>query len=542
MRGGQRLAVLLVATAACLLALGAPAFAHAVLEHSTPPAGSVLKQSPDELSLTFGESVIASSQAIRLYDDHLGEVPLGDVTHPAGRGDVVVAPVTHRLHPGTYTVTWRITSADTHVVSGSFTFSVGHATTVSGVPPSEGGSSETGPLESVVRGLGYAGLVTGPGALVVIVWLWPAGLARRRIRRLVIGGGVLLAVATIAGVVVQGADAAGVSLGHGFDGSALRLGMAGHFGRAAAARLVLLIVIAELAILGRAGGRVPALRITVVAAALAATWPYAGHSGTGDLAPLAFVADWVHVAAMATWLGGLAMLLAGPLRGGGAASSATEPAAVTGAFSEWALNAVTLLVATGLFAAWRNVRELGALTATHYGHLLLWKTGFVVAVLFLARLSRRHVAGRDGADLGGQLWLRRAVGAETFGAVVILAITGFLTGTPTASQTYAPAFTRTATDSGITVVVHVDRTGVGTTRLVVSTTRGGEVQRITQIEGSLSELDPPVGPLPVSFKGAGPGREVAALTFPDAGDWSLELRVQTSAITAIAVATTIHVR
>ena len=110
------------------------------------------------------------------------------------------------------------------------------------------------------------------------------------------------------------------------------------------------------------------------------------------------------------------------------------------------------------------------------------------------------------------------------------------------SAIYAPAFTRTATDSGITVVVHVDRTGVGTTRLVVSTTRGGEVQRITQIEGSLSELDPPVGPLPVSFKGAGPGREVAALTFPDAGDWSLELRVQTSAITAIAVATTIHVR
>jgi copper transport protein len=541
-RGLLRLAVLIAATVAALLALAAPALAHAVLESTNPAAGSVLKQSPRELSLDFGEGVIASGQAIHLYDDHLDAVPIGSIRHLAGDGNLIAASVPSPLRVGTYTVTWRVTSADTHVVSGAFTFSVGHPTTVRGTPPEDGESSTTRNLGAVARALGYAGLVAGPGVLVVLAWLWPAGLAQRRVRRLVVGGGAVLVVATVASVVVQGAAAAGVSVTHAINGSTLDLGMAGRFGRAAAARLVLLIAMAELVLLGRARGRLSAPLVTLVAIALAATWPYAGHSGTGDLAPLAFIADWVHVAAMTAWLGGLAMLLVGLLRDPAHDEPDSHPAAVTAVFSEWALNAVTLLVATGLFAAWRNVREIGALTATHYGRLLLWKTGVVVLILIVARVARRHAERPDRSGEAPLPGLRRAVTVEAFGAAVVLAITAFLTATPPASQTYAPAVTRSATDDGITVTVHVDRTSVGVTQLVVSATRDGRPQRITGIGGSLSEVDPPVGPLPVTFRAAGVGRQIATVTFPDPGSWSLMVSVRTSPINAIAVSTTIRVR
>jgi copper transport protein len=244
---------------------------------------------------------------------------------------------------------------------------------------------------------------------------------------------------------------------------------------------------------------------------------------------------------MTAWLGGLAMLLVGPLRRRADADDPT-PFVVTAAFSEWALNAVTLLVATGLFAAWRNVRDVGALPATHYGRLLLWKTGVVVALLVVARASRRHAERLDRFGDAPIPKLRRAVGVESVGAAVVLAITAYLTATPPASQTYAPAFTRSATDNGVTVTVHVDRTAVGPAQLVVSATRDGSRQRIARIGGSLSEVDPPVGPLPVTFRSTGVGRETATVTFPSPGSWSLMVTVQTSPIDSIAVSTTIRIR
>ncbi|HEX3705006.1 MAG TPA: copper resistance protein CopC [Mycobacteriales bacterium] len=536
-----RLAVVMPIAFAFAFALAAPASAHAVVERSTPAAGTVLRTSPPALSLVFDETVLAANDALHLYDDRLTAVRLGATSHPQGRGSVITAPVRTALGPGTYTVTWRVTSADTHVVSGSFTFSVGHPTEVSGVPPGNGVDPATSHLAAVARGLGYAGLVGGPGALVVMAWLWPAGLSRRRMRVLVIGGGALLVVATVAGVVAQGAAAAGVPVEHAVSWSALRLGMAGRFGRAAGARIVLLVAIAWTAAVSGRRGQVSASQTSAVAAVLATTWPYAGHSGTGDLVALAFVADWVHVAAMATWLGGLMVALSGLLGRTGERDPA-EAAHVMDQFSEWALAAVSLLVATGLFAAWRNVRAFGALTATHYGRLLLWKSGVVVVVLVAAYLSRRFAANGAGRAESSLQLLRRTVVAEAVGAVVILGITAFLTGTAQASQTYAPALTRSAVDGGITATVHVDRTGVGATQVVVTMTRGGRAQPIEHIDGSLTELDPPVGPLPVTFRPSGMGREVATVTFPDPGEWALSLDVQTSSVNEVALSTAIRIR
>ena len=538
-----RIALVIASLAGLLFVTASPALAHAEVEDTNPVAGSVIQSSPRQIALTFDEGVFPSRDAIRLYDDRLAPVPVGSTFHPGGVGKLVAANVPSRLRDGTFTVAWRVTSDDGHVVAGQFVFSVGHRTVVSGVPPGTRHNATTSVLAAVFRGLGYLGLVTGPGALVVMAWLWPAGFARRRLRLLLYGGGAVVVLASAAAVWVQGAAAAGASVGHAFTGADLRLGMAGHFGRAMAGRLVLLIALLWFAVTGwRSRGKVPAAWVSIVGVALAATWPYAGHASAGDLVPLAFVADWVHVAAMATWLGGLAVLLLGPLRKVRDPAEMLVTFPLLAAFSEWALNAVTLLVATGLFAAWRNVRNVGALTATHYGRLLLWKTGVVVIVVVVARVTRRHAEGLDRRADAALPVLRRTVLAEASGAVVVLAITAFLTGTAQAAQTYGPAFTRSAVHDGVTVTVHVDRTHVGAAHLLVSTTRYGRVQSVARIEGSLSEVDPPVGPLPIGFRAAGPGREAATFTFPDAGQWTLTLDVQTATGQRIAVTTTIRVR
>jgi copper transport protein len=241
---------------------------------------------------------------------------------------------------------------------------------------------------------------------------------------------------------------------------------------------------------------------------------------------------------MATWLGGLLLLSIGVLT---VVDDSTR--GVVARFSEWALASVTLIVATGLFASWRNVRHWGAYISTRYGVLLLVKSGVVVLVIAVAVISRR-LASRSAADGGLSLSrLRRSVAAESGIAVVILGITAALTGTAQAYEVYAPAFSQSATDGNIVVTVHLDHTRVGNVELVVSTRRlDGDVQKIAEISGSLTEVDPPVGPLPVTFHSGGPGRAVAAVAFPDQGTWQVQLNIETSAINEIAVTATVPIK
>jgi copper transport protein len=520
-------------------AFTAPASAHAYLERTAPAATSILKASPAAVTLTFDESVIAAKDALQLYDDHLQRVELGPTGHPGGRGSEIQATVPSPLPKGTYTVTWRVTSADTHVVSGGFTFSVRKATPVTGTPASAKPDDGTTTAADVVRGLGYLALILGPGTIVVLLWLWPAGFADRRVRRLALGGCLLLAVVTLVGVYVQGAQASGRSLTGAMSSSSLRLGFDGRYGRASIERLVLLFLLLQTIVLGHyvPDRRRRAVLVSLVAALLAATWPFAGHAAEGSLVPLSFVADWVHVAAMATWLGGLVVLLGVVLR----EPAGEQTGALVADFSEWALAAVSLIVATGLFAAWRNVRSWGALPATGYGQLLIVKSAAVVLIVGIAWLSRRHVQRLAGEGNLGRL--RATVYAEAGVAVVVLSVTSVLTATPLAHDVYAPAITRTATEGGVTVTVHVERPRVGSTTLVVSTTQlSGAPQRITHIDGSLTEADPPIGPLPIRFREVATGREVATVAFSDEGDWQLQLDVRTSAINEIAVTTTIPIR
>src|SRR5690606_25572801 len=74
-------------------------------------------------------------------------------------------------------------------------------------------------------------------------------------------------------------------------------------------------------------------------------------SGTADALP-AVIADWIHLLAMALWIGGLVQLVGiiRPLR-------ETMPllAAVVARFSNMARISVMMLVITGLYAAWLHI-------------------------------------------------------------------------------------------------------------------------------------------------------------------------------------------
>ncbi len=216
-------------------------------------------------------------------------------------------------------------------------------------------------------------------------------------------------------------------------------------------RLGLLAVLAALLM-----SRLRALLLVPVLGGVLLSTSLVGHAGVGELSALALPADAVHLAAVSAWLGGLVPLGLVVLRRHATAPVA-DLAAVLPRWSRWAAGSVAVLVVSGTFASWREVRELDALISTTYGRLLLVKTVLVAGMLALGALGRSwvrrhyampvvHAATAELLDAPAAVpdpkRLRRSVLLEAGTAVVVLAVTALLVKT-----TPSPHRVRTAVQS-----------------------------------------------------------------------------------------------
>jgi methionine-rich copper-binding protein CopC len=110
------------------------ALAHAQLSASVPADQAVLQSPPKELALQFTEAVRLT--AVTVARDGEAATPIGSLPTGALKDFLLVAP---SLPAGRYSVSWRALAADSHVMTGSFTFSVGGS-----VPPANSSQGHAG--------------------------------------------------------------------------------------------------------------------------------------------------------------------------------------------------------------------------------------------------------------------------------------------------------------------------------------------------------------------------------------------------------------
>ena len=97
--------------------------AHAFLKRAEPAVGSIVQTSPGEIRIWFTEKVQPAFSTIQVFDASGKQVDKGDV-HPDRSNQALLRSSLPPLHAGTYTVLWRVVSADTHVTKGSFKFRI----------------------------------------------------------------------------------------------------------------------------------------------------------------------------------------------------------------------------------------------------------------------------------------------------------------------------------------------------------------------------------------------------------------------------------
>ncbi|MEV4865674.1 copper resistance CopC/CopD family protein [Streptomyces ossamyceticus] len=235
----RALLLLLLATVTAVLAGAVPVSAHAALTGSDPQQGSVVQEAPSQISLTFSEKVATSDGSVRVYDPKGKQVDTGDMVDLGGNSYGV------KLRPGqpdgTFTVTYQVVSADSHPVSGAFTFSVGapSKTTVP-VPGQEAGGGVVGGLYGFARYLSYAGFILLVGGATFVLACWQRGAGVRPVQRLVVSGWLTLAVATLAMLLLRGSYTGSGKLGDVFDLDLLSDVLQTKTGAALISRLLLL--------------------------------------------------------------------------------------------------------------------------------------------------------------------------------------------------------------------------------------------------------------------------------------------------------------
>ncbi|MGQ0803208.1 MAG: copper resistance CopC/CopD family protein [Actinomycetota bacterium] len=553
-----RVVAVIAAAAGLVVVAASPAAAHAELESSDPQAGGVYDDAPEEVRLQYTEPVEASLGAVRVYDGRGERLDAGQPSHPGGASSTVRVDLPD-LRDGSYIVTWRVLSADSHPVQGAFTFQVGPEATAGDLDSlaqrlltDQGGSEAVGVIYAVARFGVFAGLALLVGGVAFVVLVWPRGRESQRARRLVRAGWIGLAVSTVAGLALQGPYAAGLPLGDALDPDLIGDVLGTRSGKVWAFRLVVLVVaVPLLRRLWPRRGPVVEYPLTaawsavaaLVGVALVATPGLAGHAGSGDLVPLAVPADTVHLGAVAVWLGGLVMLFAALLPG----ADAAELRSTVPRYSQVALVSVGAIVATGLFQSWRQVGSLTGLRDTDFGRILVIKLLIVGALVVAAAFSReivnrtfraRTAAARVSVGGGGgggddepeplddateARSLRRSAAIEVALAALVLAVTALLVNAPPARSAANQPISEVFKADELWVEVRVDpaRAGQNTVHVTALTTTGAPTE-VLEMEVNLTQPDRDIAPLNMPLEQLGPGHYVAYnFTIPISGDWTL---------------------
>jgi copper resistance protein C len=108
--------------AALAAPLAAPAaFAHAFLDHGVPVTVSGPVR---ELRLYYPQGVVTAFSAVSVTSSTGAVIPASRPVNDPSDQQIVIVRLGRALGPGSYTVSWRALSVDTHTTTGTFHFTV----------------------------------------------------------------------------------------------------------------------------------------------------------------------------------------------------------------------------------------------------------------------------------------------------------------------------------------------------------------------------------------------------------------------------------
>lgn len=516
-----------------VLTLPALASAHARLIQSDPTSGQIVQDPPQAVTLTFSEPIENALGTIRVFDRTTRRVD-GDATTRDG-SRVLATRLQGRLSSGTYTVSWRVASADGHPIDGAFVFHVGAPG-----KQSEGIAAQvaTRPPTAVLRAADI-GRFLNLVLVVALIGAIAANLAifagrdpelERRLWYVIAGLGFGLSIVAGATVVLHAAVIAGAGLDEATNGTTLSAVLGTRFGHVRLAQLILAEVIAIAAVWAPSptGAMWFKRGIGVLAAGLAVTPGLSGHAGAEGA--LAVVADTGHVIAASVWVGGLAAVMLGLALAGERRRDLARVAIPR--FSTLALGSVAVLLVAGSIGGLIHVGQVSDLWNTTYGKLLVAKIAIALVLIGFGVFNRRAVRRLSERDSpGGVLTrLQRSVAVEFVLMAVAIGVTSVLITKPPARAVAAarPVVVSTTGQIGdVGVRLVADPGTAGPNVIHVYLTRDKAPTAVDEVTVTAGPKVASIGPFKWTVIRAEPGHYVTPrIQVPVAGLWAFDVAIR----------------
>ena len=549
-RAARRFVPVLVAVLGLSMVVGAAAAsAHASLDDASPRAGAVLEGPPLEVVLDFDSEVEQQLTGLRLLDATGADVLLNAPLDTPDRTQVVVPLRNPEDVPaGVYVVRYRVTSVDSHVMHGAFTFQVGAAVRDQrAVLESVGAGGASPALEWVIGALRLVALAgfslfVGTGVLAAVAAGASGGMSVRQRLHLTRTGWAAVAIAAVSTVLLlaaQAAHSAGFGLGGIADVSAWSDAAPARFGIALLVRLVL-VAFCGLVVggVGLAGGAAWRATFVALVVCLAVTFGLSGHPGTGRLPALGLLLDGFHLLAAALWVGGLGVVLLGRRTwlGGGEADAGAKTDAAAMRLVTLLPYAVAVLVLTGAAQSWRLVRSVSALDGTTFGGVFVGKMAISVLVVVVV------IAASAAIRRSTLLPARRLLVAHAVLGVVAMGVSAGLVGlNPDERGPLQPAAVSVQQGTlSVSLVVTPAVEGANDFHLVVDESDAvaptAEARlSISRPEAGISEVSIPLAP-------DGPNHYSAyGVSIPQSGTWQVTIEVDSADGTTATLSTSVRI-
>jgi len=542
----------LLALTVLLVAAPATVEAHANYVESDPAANSVLESSPERVTIWFTEPLEPALSEIRVFDTNGVRVDEGD-SEVDSSDPLVMSVSVDELAGGTYTVAWKnVSTVDGHSRRGAFVFSVGEPIAADAAAVDVDQPLLQSPAEPVVRWLVLLGVLTLVGAITfhllvsrpvlgglgdgVLMPILTGSLARL----VAAAYGVFLA-ASLAQLVVQSSVAFESSLPAVFGGPVWEVLFDTDWGRMWLWRVALGTTASVAVIVGWQRGDNLALAIVGAAlgiGSLLAISLTSHAAATVNVETAATLNDFVHLIAVAVWVGGLcglALAVRLILKTREGSERRETLSALVRRFSLVAGLSVAVIILTGLYSAWAQVVTVEALQVP-YGRVLGVKVAVFAALLLIAAANLVWVRPRLRAGGTASTWLKRLVVAEIVLAAVVLLAVGFLTSLEPARQVASREgigiesglnFEQATEGTRVTLQIEPAQVGPNTVLASLADMSGAPITNATDVRVRLSYLDVDLGETPISATEVGEGEFVLEDQLISlAGAWQVEVEVQ----------------
>jgi copper transport protein len=525
----SRLKVLLGVLGFALAVAASPhAFAHAVLLGSTPKAGEMLAESPKELILNFNEEV--GPIFFKVLDKTGKEV--GKPGEIIQDGQNLKLPLSEALANGTYVLTYRVISADTHPVGTTFGFSVGEpmADMSQMNQSAEQGSTPWTYAVAANRWVLYASMLMAAGsALFTLLVVTPAGVgtATYSLGR---NAAIIAAISYILSIGFGGAEMVMGGLGALFSADAWSRGLGSTLTPSAVigvpAMLVLIYAFGQSAEKPKSGA------LVVGAVGAIGSFLVTGHAATAPPVWLMATVVGVHLTTTAFWFGALY-----PLFKTTQLADAPQAGAVMTKFSVWAMYSVGLVVLSGAVISLVQVQSPANLLGNTYGTGLVRKLALVLIILGIAAYNKFVLTpALEKGDATAPARIRRSIRIEFALYVLVLgaAMALTLTTPPRAIMdqgkggmaSMSAGFKATVQSNGYTVDLDITPAVAGE-NMIMATVKGKDGQVLTtmadlEITGNL----PAAGIADVLVKGEKMDNGMWHVMFKEMiipGDWTLKI-------------------